>query len=124
MQFSSCSRWPSRLSRLRIPARATRCSHDIRNSRRLCPGGFRAALSALRASASGGAVNGLELAKIAVYFLIVLALTKPLGLYMRRVFSREKTFLDPLLRPVERLVYRVSGVDEAREQDWMQYTIA
>jgi K+-transporting ATPase ATPase A chain len=62
--------------------------------------------------------------KIVVFFLLILAVTKPLGLFMRRVFSGEKTFLDPLLRPVERLVYRVSGVDEGREQDWMQYTIA
>jgi potassium-transporting ATPase potassium-binding subunit len=66
----------------------------------------------------------LELLKIAVYFLLILAVTKPLGLYMKRVFSREKTFLDPLIRPVERLVYRVSGVDETKEHDWMQYTIA
>jgi potassium-transporting ATPase potassium-binding subunit len=66
----------------------------------------------------------LLIVKIVVYFLLVLAVTKPLGLYMRRVFSHEKTFLDPLLRPVERLVYRVSGVDETKEHDWMQYTIA
>jgi K+-transporting ATPase ATPase A chain len=61
---------------------------------------------------------------IAIYFLLILAVTKPLGLYMRRVFSGERTFLDPLLRPVERLVYRISGVDETKEHDWMQYTIA
>jgi K+-transporting ATPase ATPase A chain len=66
----------------------------------------------------------LLLLKIAVYFLVILAVTKPLGLFMRRVFSGEKTFLDPLLRPVERLVYRIGGVDERREHDWMQYTIA
>jgi K+-transporting ATPase ATPase A chain len=66
----------------------------------------------------------LELLKIAVYFLLILAVTKPLGLYMRRVFCGEKTFLDPLLRPFERLVYRIGGVDEKREHDWMQYTIA
>jgi K+-transporting ATPase ATPase A chain len=66
----------------------------------------------------------LLLLKIGFYFLLVLAVTKPLGLFMRRVFSGEKTFLDPLLRPVERLVYRIGGVDETREHDWMQYTIA
>src|SRR5713226_3830813 len=70
------------------------------------------------------AMTTLEIAKIAVYFLLILAVTKPAGLYMRRVFSREKTFLDPLLRPVERLAYRFSGVDETKEHDWMQYTIA
>jgi K+-transporting ATPase ATPase A chain len=62
--------------------------------------------------------------KIVVFFLLILAVTKPLGLFMRRVFSGEKTFLDPLLRPVERLVYRIGGVDETKEHDWMQYTIA
>jgi K+-transporting ATPase ATPase A chain len=66
----------------------------------------------------------IEFARIAVYFLLILAVVKPLGLYMRRVFSGEKTLLDPLLRPVERLVYRASGVDEKKEHDWMQYTIA
>jgi len=62
--------------------------------------------------------------KIAVYFLLIFAVTKPVGLYMRRVFSGEKTFLDRLLRPIERLVYRLGGVDAAREHDWKQYTIA
>jgi K+-transporting ATPase ATPase A chain len=66
----------------------------------------------------------LLILKIVVFFLLILAVTKPLGLFMRRVFSGEKTFLDPLLRPVERLVYRIGGVDETREHDWMQYTIA
>jgi len=69
-------------------------------------------------------MTALELLKIAVYFLLILAVTKPLGLYMKRVFSREKTFLDPLLQPVERLVYRFGGVDETKEHDWKQYTIA
>ena len=66
----------------------------------------------------------LELLKIVVYFLLILTVTKPLGLYMKHVFSKEKTFFDPLLRPIERLLYRLSGVDEKKEHDWMQYTIA
>jgi K+-transporting ATPase ATPase A chain len=66
----------------------------------------------------------IELLKIAIYFLLILAVTKPLGLYMKRVFARERTFIDPVLRPAERLVYRLSGVDEKKEQDWKQYTIA
>ncbi len=66
----------------------------------------------------------IELLKIAVYFLLILAVTKPLGLYMRRVFCGEKTFLDRPLRPIERLVYRASGVNEKKEHDWKQYTIA
>jgi K+-transporting ATPase ATPase A chain len=60
-------------------------------------------------------VNAL---KIAVYFLLVLAVTKPLGAYMARVFTRTKTYA------IERLLYRLSGVDESKEHDWMQYTIA
>jgi potassium-transporting ATPase potassium-binding subunit len=69
-------------------------------------------------------MTSLQILKIALYFLAILAVTKPLGLFMRRVFSGEKTFLDPVLRPVERIVYRVGGVDAAKEQHWMQYTIA
>jgi K+-transporting ATPase ATPase A chain len=66
----------------------------------------------------------LQLGKIAVYFLLILAVTKPLGLFIRRVFAGERTFLDPVLRPVERIVYAVGGVDQTREQDSAQYTIA
>ena len=62
--------------------------------------------------------------KLALFFLLLLALTKPIGLYMRRVFSGERTFLDPLLRPIERLLYRLCGVDEKREQSWQAYTLA
>ncbi len=63
----------------------------------------------------------LAFLKIAVYFLLVLAVTKPLGLYMSRVFSGERTFLDPVLGPVERLVFRLGGVDPKKEQDWKTY---
>jgi len=63
-------------------------------------------------------------ALIAVFLLVILAVTKPLGVYMTRVFSREKTFLDPLLRPLERLIYRLSGVDEDREMTWVEYAVA
>lgn len=62
--------------------------------------------------------------QIAVYFLIVLALTKPLGVFMARVFDGQRTFLHPLLRPLERWIYRFVGVDERTEQRWTQYTAA
>ena len=62
--------------------------------------------------------------KVALFFLLLLALTKPIGLYMRRVFSGERTFLDRVLRRVERLIYRLGGIDEKREQTWQAYTIA
>ncbi len=52
---------------------------------------------------------------------MVLAITKPLGSFMTRVFNREKTFLDPLMRPIEKLVYRMTGVDETKEMRWTEY---
>jgi len=59
-----------------------------------------------------------------VFFLaIILAITKPLGVFMAKVFSREKTFLDPALRPVERALYRVTGIDETREMRWPEYAL-
>jgi len=63
----------------------------------------------------------LGLAQIVVYFAIVLAITKPIGVYMYRVFEGQRTFLYPVLRPVERLIYRLSGVREDDEQSWLQY---
>ena len=62
--------------------------------------------------------------QILLFLAIVLLITKPLGVYMARVFSREKTFLDPVLRPVERLLYRVTVVDENHEMRWTEYCIA
>jgi potassium-transporting ATPase potassium-binding subunit len=59
--------------------------------------------------------------QIIVFLLVVLALTKPLGLFMTRAFNREKTFLDPVLRPIEKLLYRLTGVDEATEMGWKEY---
>jgi potassium-transporting ATPase potassium-binding subunit len=59
--------------------------------------------------------------QIAVFFLLVLAVTKPLGIFMTRVFNREHTFLDPVLRPLERLIYRITGVNEEREMGWKEY---
>src|ERR1700693_569487 len=55
---------------------------------------------------------------------VTLAVTKPLGIFMTRVFNREKTFLDPVLRPIERVVYRLTGVDEKHEMRWTEYAIA
>ena len=62
--------------------------------------------------------------QIIVFCAIVVALVKPLGGYMTRVFSGESTFLSPVLRPVERGLYRIGGVDERREQHWLTYTVA
>ena len=62
--------------------------------------------------------------QIGLFLLAIFAVAKPLGIFMARVFSGEKTFLDPIMRPVERLLYRVTGVDETREMPWKEYAIS
>ena len=62
--------------------------------------------------------------QIILFSVIIVALTKPLGAYMTRVFSGERTFLSPVLRPVETGIYWIGGVDERREQHWLTYTVA
>src|SRR3979411_2078257 len=62
--------------------------------------------------------------QIILYCAIIVALVKPLGWYMTRVFSGEPTFLSPILRPVEAGFYGIGGVDERREQHWLTYTRA
>src|SRR5450631_1219045 len=59
--------------------------------------------------------------QIAVYFAILLALTKPVGSYMARLFNGERTFLHPVLRWLEVLIYKAGGVREDVEQRWTQY---
>jgi K+-transporting ATPase ATPase A chain len=60
--------------------------------------------------------------QIVVFFLLILVFVKPLGIYIAKVFAGEKTFLHPVLRPIERLCYLLGGVDESVEQRWTQYT--
>ena len=62
--------------------------------------------------------------QIFLFLLLVFLVAKPMGVFMTRVFNREKTFLDPALRPIERLLYRVTGVDENHEMRWTEYAIA
>ena len=62
--------------------------------------------------------------QILLFFVIIVAVTKPLGLFMTHVFNREKTFLDPVLRPIERLIYRLTRVNEEREMKWTEYAIS
>jgi K+-transporting ATPase ATPase A chain len=59
--------------------------------------------------------------QIVFFLLLILLVTKPTGVFMARVFNRERTFLDPIMRPIERLVYRLTGVDEAHEMRWTEY---
>ena len=67
-------------------------------------------------------VNGWV--QILLFLALILVLTKPLGVFMARVFNRERTFLDPVARPIERLLYRVTGVDENHEMRWTEYAVA
>ena len=62
--------------------------------------------------------------QILLFCAVVVALVRPLGWYMTRVFGGERTFLSPVLRPVEIGLYRLGGVDEKREQHWLTYAVA
>jgi potassium-transporting ATPase potassium-binding subunit len=62
--------------------------------------------------------------QILIYCAIIIAITPVLGGYMTKVFNGERTFLSPVLHPVEVVIYKIAGVDERREQGWVTYTIA
>ena len=66
-------------------------------------------------------MSASNLVQYAVFVAVVAVLVKPLGGYMTRVFGGENTFLDPLLRPLERVIYRLTGVNPELEMDWVQY---
>jgi K+-transporting ATPase ATPase A chain len=62
--------------------------------------------------------------QIFVFLVLVFLVTKPVGIFLTRVFNRKRTFMDPVLRPIERLFYRVTGVDENHEMRWTEYAIS
>ena len=62
--------------------------------------------------------------QIAFFALAILLVTPPLGRFMTRVYTRERTFLDPVLRPLERMIYRLTGVDDSHEMRWTEYAAA
>src|ERR1051326_3317980 len=63
--------------------------------------------------------------QLALYVVALVLITKPMGLYLLRVLDANgRTWFDPALRPLERLTYRLMGVDSAKEHDWKQYTLA
>ena len=62
--------------------------------------------------------------QILLYCAIIVALAKPLGGYITRVFNGERTLLSPVLKPVEAVLYGVGGVEERHEQHWLTYTVA
>ncbi len=69
-------------------------------------------------------MTSIGILQILAFFGLILALTKPVGLFMSRVFQGQRTFLHPVLRPVEGLVYRLCGVREDEEQRWTQYAVS
>src|SRR5215469_2422791 len=62
--------------------------------------------------------------QILLFLCVIFLITRPLGAFISRVFNHEKTFLDPVMRPLEKLIYRLIGVDETREMRWTEYAIA
>ena len=62
--------------------------------------------------------------QILLFLVLIFLVAKPMGIFMARVFNREKTFMDPILRPIERILYRVTGVDENHEMRWTEYAIS
>ena len=66
-------------------------------------------------------MTGNGILQIAVYFLVLLALAKPLGAYMAKVFAGERTWMHRLLRPIEAAIYKICGIDEHGEQHWTKY---
>ncbi len=67
-------------------------------------------------------MNGIL--QIIVYLAVLILLAKPLGLFMARVFQRERTFLDPIFGPVERLIYRLAKINPDEEMDWKENAVA
>src|SRR6202171_2677166 len=67
------------------------------------------------------AMTSIGIVQILVFFGLILLATKPIGLYMSRLFQGERTFLHPVIRPLEVLVYRLCGVREGEEQRWTEY---
>jgi K+-transporting ATPase ATPase A chain len=64
----------------------------------------------------------IGIVQILVFFAIIVAITKPIGSYMFRVFEGQRTFLHPVLGPIERLMYRIGGIREDEEQSWVRYS--
>ena len=63
----------------------------------------------------------IEIIQIVLFFGLGIALTPPLGRFMARVFKGEKTFLHPILQPIETFIYRLTGVDPTEEMSWLRY---
>ena len=62
--------------------------------------------------------------QLLVYFVVLIALAIPLGLYMAKVFDGEKTFMDKVMGPLERIIYRICGIDAKKEMNWWEYALS
>lgn len=69
-------------------------------------------------------MNSMSVLQLVVYLVVLMALVKPLGLYMALVYEGRRTFLTPILQPVEHVLYRLAGVDARTEMDWRAYALA
>ncbi|GAC1464966.1 MAG: potassium-transporting ATPase subunit KdpA [Desulfuromonadaceae bacterium] len=69
-------------------------------------------------------MNFYEWLQTVLFFVVLLALTKPMGVFMAHVYQGERTFLSPLLAPCERLLYRICGVDQQEEMGWKRYALS
>src|SRR3954452_7059527 len=109
---------------MRSPAPSRSASWSILPTRCCGPSGSDRAHKACKVLERGNAMTMIGWLQIILFCVVIVALTKPLGGYMARVFNGEWTFLSPVLRPIEAGIYWISGVDEKREQHWLTYTVA
>src|SRR5271154_4038812 len=69
-------------------------------------------------------MNTSEIIQIVLFFGLGIALTPPVGRFMAKVFQGERTFLHPLLFPIEKFIYRATGIDAVAEMSWLKYLAA
>jgi K+-transporting ATPase ATPase A chain len=67
---------------------------------------------------------GNAIIQVGIFSALVTAISVPLGLYMARVFAGERTMLDPVLRPIERVIYRLCGIHPEAEETWVEYAVS
>lgn len=69
-------------------------------------------------------MKSTDFIQMILFIILLVLLALPMGRYMAKVFSREKTFMDPLLRPLEKMIFRLTGTNEEHEMGWKQYAIS
>ena len=68
-------------------------------------------------------MNNYDITALLIFFIVIIALSVPLGRYMKSVYSDEKIFLTPVIRPLENFIYRICGIDKASEMSWKEYAL-